>query len=320
MPKSVVIIPARNGGEKFRALLESLNNQTYQPDKRLVIDSLSEDDTALTARSNGCEVISVHPEEFKHGATRQWGVDLCPDYEWVIFLTQDAILAGEDSVKNLLDCLKDPQVGAAYGRQLPDPLAGPIAAHARIFNYPDQSVVKSMADAPLFGIKTAFFSNSFAAYKRPVLMAVGGFPSEAVFGEDTYVAGKMLLAGWKIAYCAAARVYHSHEYRLLQEFKRYFDIGVFHSREPWFIQSFGKIAGEGKRFFISEINYVRRHNFFLIGAVCLRTVVKLFGYHLGRRERYLPRFLKRKLNIESRVLAKGALSVKKIGDTYKPTK
>jgi hypothetical protein len=32
------------------------------------------------------------------------------------------------------------------------------------------------------------------------------------------VAGRMLLAGYKIAYAAEARVYHSHAYSLVQEF------------------------------------------------------------------------------------------------------
>ena len=79
----------------------------------------------------------------------------------------------------------------------------------------------------------AFISNSFAAYRVSVLKEVGGFPDDVIFGEDMFVATKMLKAGYKIAYAAGACVYHSHDYSLWQEMKRYFDMGVFHAREPW---------------------------------------------------------------------------------------
>ena len=85
------------------------------------------------------------------------------------------------------------------------------------------------------GIKAAFLSNSFAAYRRSALESVGGFPSDTIFGEDTFAAAKMLLNGWKIAYSAEATVYHSHNLTFIEEFRRYFDIGVFHSREKWFM-------------------------------------------------------------------------------------
>ncbi len=37
-------------------------------------------------------------------------------------------------------------------------------------------------------------------------MAVGGFPCDVIFGEDTVTAAKFLLAGWKIVYAAKAQV------------------------------------------------------------------------------------------------------------------
>lgn len=39
----------------------------------------------------------------------------------------------------------------------------------------------------------------------------------------------MVLAGWYNAYCAEAKVYHSHNYTILQEVRRYFDTGAFHA-------------------------------------------------------------------------------------------
>ncbi len=186
----------------------------------------------------------ISRSSFNHGRTRQLAADLCPEADIIIYMTQDAILASPDSVKNILTGFNDEKVGAVCGRQLPYPDASPIAAHARLFNYPAVSSVKSKDDIKRIGIKAAFLSNSFAAYRRTALMDVGGFPSNIIFGEDTYVAARMLLAGWKVAYAAEATCYHSHNYRIVEEFRRYFDIGIFHSQEKWFISLLGKAEGE----------------------------------------------------------------------------
>ena len=61
----------------------------------------------------------------------------------------------------------------------------------------------------------------------------------------------VILAKYKIAYVAGACVYHSHPHTWKQKFSRYFDIGVLHSRESWFLNEFGKTGGEGARFALS---------------------------------------------------------------------
>jgi rhamnosyltransferase len=110
--------------------------------------------------------------------------------------------------------------------------------------------------------------------------------------EDTLVATKMLLSGWKVAYCAEATCYHSHNYPPFKEFQRYFDIGVFHAREPWYLKALGGAEGEGKRFVRSELRYLLQHAPALIPAALLRSALKFLGYRLGRLEHYLPRWVK----------------------------
>ncbi len=150
------------------------------------------------------------------------------------------------------------------------------------------------------GFKSIFISNSFAAYRREALFAVGGFPSDVIFGEDTIVAAKLLLAGWKIAYVADAQVYHSHAYTSTQDFKRYFDIGVLHSRESWLLQEFGGTGGEGSRFVRSEWNYLWPQYWWLIPSALIRTALKLVGYRLGRIESKLSLRIKRRLSMHRR--------------------
>lgn len=301
LQKVVLIIPTLNGGETFQKLLDSLEIQKVDFYRRMVIDSGSSDDTVLLAENFGFEVVSIHPDKFNHGLTRQQGVEMVPEADLVVFLTQDAIFVDELAIRHLVKCFQDETVGAAYGRQLPHRGATPLEAYARLGNYPAESRVKSLADAGELGIKTAFISNSFSAYRCSVLQRVSGFPANTILSEDMYVAAKMILAGWKVAYSAEAKVYHSHNYSLVQEFKRYFDIGVFQSREAWIRESFGQAEGQGFRYVISELTHLWNHHYkFMIPAALVRTVVKYLGYKLGLAEKKIPVGLKRKLSMHSR--------------------
>jgi len=299
--KIVLIIPTLNGGDRFQQLLESVSLQIIPLHRKIVIDSGSSDDTVILAKKFGFEVVSIHRNEFNHGLTRQRGVDMVPEADLVVFLTQDTILVDVLSISRLVACLADESIGAAYGRQLPHKGAMPLEEYARLCNYPSKSRVKSLADAEDLGIKTAFISNSFAAYRCSALAKIGGFPGDTILGEDMYVAGKMILAGWSVAYCAEAQVYHSHGYSLVQECKRYFDTGVFHVREAWLQKSFGQAEGQGLRYVVSELRYLwqHHHRLLILGAL-VRTAVKYLGYRLGRAEAKIPLGIKRQLSMHSR--------------------
>lgn len=293
MTKVGLIVPTLNAGDLWKSWLKVVDKQTRKPDFLLLIDSSSSDDTEVLARVYGFDVRVIPKAEFNHGGTRQWGVDTLSAADIIVFLTQDALLATPDAIEKLLGAFENGQVGVAYGRQLPHRNAGPIASHARLFNYPAESQLRGLEDRARFGIKTVFLSNSFAAYRRNALMQVGGFPVDTIMNEDTYVAGKMLLAGWKIAYCADAQVFHSHDYRFSEEFKRYFDIGVFHTHAAWLQQTFGGASGEGLRFVLSEMRYLKKHAPRLIPSAALRTGLKWLGFKLGVLHMRLPRVVRR---------------------------
>jgi rhamnosyltransferase len=280
--------------EAIRAALEV---QTVHPDRFLVIDSSSEDATVDVFREAGAEIRTIERAEFNHGGTRQLGARILSDADVIVYLTQDAIPADVHALERLVACFKDDQVAAAFGRQIPHSGATPIEAHARYFNYPETSRLKSWDDREVLGIKTVFISNSFAAYRRTDLMEVGGFPEQLIMGEDTYVAARLLQKGKKVAYSAEAMVFHSHDYSLTAEFRRYFDTGVLHAREPWIRESFGGPGGEGWRFLKSEMGFVLQSNPLLLPSVFVRTALKLTGFRLGLQERRLPLWVKRRFSM-----------------------
>jgi len=257
-----------------------------------VIDSSSDIEPEVPKLSN-YRIVRIDRKNFNHGRTRQLGVDALEGSDIIVFMTQDALLAGIDAIGNIVLAFDNPRVSAAYGRQLPHKGATKIEAHARLYNYPDMSYVRSIDDAQYYGIKAAFISNSFSAYRRSDLIKVGGFPSNVILGEDTYVAAKMLLSGMNIAYCANAIVYHSHDYTLKEEFSRYFDIGVFHSREGWVVAKLGGVSGEGLKFVLSEFKYLTFRNPLLVTSSIIRNYLKYIGYKLGMHHNFLPLWLVR---------------------------
>lgn len=276
-----LILPTLNPGPTWPLWLASLRMQTCQPDIVLIVDSTSCDGQIDPTVLPGFQVHKIPRHTFNHGATRQWAFDkVSSRVDFVVYMTQDAILADENALGRLIASFADTSVGAAYGRQVPHPHAGHFAAHARLFNYKPESHMTLLSDRDRLGIKTAFLSNSFAAYRVADLMAVGGFPVTD-YGEDSHVAARLLTNHRAIAYVAEARVYHSHENTLMEEFHRYSKAGYFHARHPGLLEIFGKPFTEGRRFVISESRYLLKHAPYLLPMAILRNLLKLMGYRYG---------------------------------------
>ena len=289
MKKVSVIIPTLNAQDTIEKLLEYLSKQHVDI---LVIDSSSTDRTLEIVQEYEVEYMQIAQNEFDHGTTRTLGAKHSSDAEFLIFLTQDALPYDDNAIKNILFPFNDDKVGAVCGRQIPHLNEGIFGRHLREYNYPQESHVRSYEDREHYGIKTPFLSNSFAAYRRSALEEVGFFKENLIFGEDMYMAAKMLQKGYCVAYEASAVVYHSHTYSYMQELRRYFDMGVFHRQEACLLEDFGKAEGEGKKFVLSQIKFLLNNGkFYLIPSMGLRTFFKLLGYKLGKNYQKLPKLL-----------------------------
>lgn len=286
--KYFIAIPTYNGGYIWNDVVSCIRQ--YAPEKILVqvIDSSSKDDTASIAEKAGFVVKTIESTDFNHGGTRNLAVnEHAEENDIVIFLTQDAIpKAG--FIEKIISAFDDPLVACAWGRQLPHQDANPIARHARYFNYPENGHICSREDSGVMGLKTVFMSNSFSAYRIKIFQELGGFPSNTILCEDMYFTAKAVLSGYKVAYVADAVVHHSHNYLPQEEFRRYFDIGVFHADEPWIRKSFGGAGGEGKKFIFSELNYLMKNGKKYLPIAILNNAMKFLGYKLGQKYKLLP--------------------------------
>ena len=282
MYKVAIVIPTCNAGREFVRLLAEIAQQSLSIAYKLVIDSSSTDGTVDTARKYGWQVRCIPRAEFSHGGTRQMAVELLPkDIEIVVFLTQDVRLPDRYSLEKLVGSFVDCRVAAAYGRQLPHEGASIYAAVDREFNYPAVSRTKSMADSRELGIKTTFLSDSFAAYRVQDLLKIGGFPKINIC-EDMYVAGRLLLAGKRIAYVAEAIARHSHEPKLKDMWCRYREMGRFQKENPWIGESFGRASGEGRKLVRYQLGRVYQEKGIAgVLKILAFDIVKFTAYKLG---------------------------------------
>ena len=293
-----VIIPTYNASKYLSKLFKILRQQTVNINEIIIIDSSSTDNTVDIAKTYGAEIVIISKDEFDHGGTRTKAGKISKG-DILIYLTQDALPYDEHTIENIVKPFQnDEKIGAAFGRQLPYPDATPFAKHLRLFNYPDKSYLRSIEDKEKYGLKACFCSNSFAAYRRAALEEIEWFKDNLIFGEDACAGAKLLLAGYKIAYMAEAKVYHSHNYTIVQELKRYFDLGVFHKSEHWLLEEFGRAEGEGKKYLKSELSFLfGQHKLYLLPEFIIRNGMKFLGYKLGKNFDKLPTSLTRYLSM-----------------------
>ena len=283
-----VIIPTYRPGKEFRSLLMRLTKQSFGISRLIVMNT--EEEFWEKSWEEEFPVLEVHhltKEEFDHGGTRRAASKLS-DGDIMVFMTQDALPKDRSLIENLVRALSGEKVGAAYARQLPAPDCRFLERYTRSFNYPEEASVKTAADLPKLGIKTYFCSNTCAAYKKKVYEEMGGFLERAIFNEDMIMAGRMIQAGYGIAYAADARVIHSHNDSVAMQFHRNFDLGVSQADHPEIFDGVPS-EGEGIRLVKKTLGYVcRKGRFWLIPVLVVQSGAKYAGYLLGKNYRKLP--------------------------------
>jgi len=301
-----IIIPTYNASKHLPSLLNSFQSQTIKDYELIIIDSSSTDNTIEIADSFNARVIKIEKEKFDHGGTRTLAARQAKG-EILIYLSQDSSLFNNNSIEKIANPFDmDTNVAAVFGRQLPDKNASVFAEHLRLFNYSENSYISELSDKDKHGLRTIFFSNSFSAFRKSALEEIGFFKESLIFGEDTYAAAKLLLNNKKIAYESSAKVFHSHNYTIGEDFRRYFDMGVFHRNENWLLTEFGKAEGQGMKYVKSEFDFIKKKGkLYLLPEFVLRIFAKYFGYKFGRNFTLFPKTLNKKMSLNRMWWEKG---------------
>lgn len=274
-----VIIPTLNAGTMLDQLIASLSEQTVDC-HIIIVDSSSSDKTAAIAEKKKLKLLTISSSDFNHGKTRNLGLQ-GEESGIVIFLTQDACPVDRYCLENLVKPFKDSHIVASFGRQIPHTEASPLEKFTRKFNYPETPMVKGLEDLPKLGIKTFFFSNVCSAIKTKEFNELGCFPENIVMFEDLIFAAKAILKGYKIAYVPDAKVWHSHNFSLIQQFRRYRDAGVSLRNNSWIFEHTAANS-EGVKFLKQLVCYLsREHQYRWIPYAIAESIFKFSGFWLG---------------------------------------
>jgi rhamnosyltransferase len=298
MTETSILIPTKNGAKDLEACLAAIYSQKRTgPFEVIVIDSGSTDATLETARRYPVRIEQIPPQTFHHARTRNYAAGLAKG-EVLVFLSQDAIPASDTWLAAFLSDLKEPGVGAVYGRQLPKADSGLERRSAFAAMYGGARIVKMPMDGVGLGHKYYHFSNANSAIWRSVWNATR-FPDELKVFEDVGIAKRILDSGWSIVYEPAAAAYHSHDFPARILFKRYFDMGVVYTRLGiWNDRSRASLWQDGWGAFKGKLtlllNAERPEG---TGSSLVKDVGKYVAIQLGRHERLLPRAIKKKLSL-----------------------
>ncbi len=283
-----VIIPVYRPDQKLNRLLKALLAQTVPPSRILLVNTERElfDESCLEGTQR-VEVIHIKKSEFDHGGTRHMAA-MKLSGAFLLFMTQDAVPADRYLIERLRKMFESPGVCAAFARQLPAQDCNVIERYTRKFNYGPESRIKTAADLPELGIKTFFCSNVCAMYRRSAYEELGGFERHTIFNEDMIFAGKLIQAGKAVAYCADAKVIHSHNYSGLQQFHRNFDLGVSQAEHPEIFEGV-KSEDEGIKMVKQTAGYLLRTGKpHLVVKLVWQSGWKFLGYRFGKNYRRLP--------------------------------
>lgn len=222
-----VVIPTKNGGSLFARALEGLQQQRIWCNVELIIiDSGSTDGTLEAARDAGAKVIEIPPEDFNHGATRDYGISLAGS-EIVVLMVQDALPNDSNLLEFILQPFNDPEVVGVYARQIPQPdadlltkrnlnnwLTGRVESETRRIKSPNWYEALPPIEKYFF----CNFDNVCSAIRKSVWQTHKF--GQINFGEDIDWAERVLKSGFKIVYQPTAAVVHSHDRPVTYEYKR----------------------------------------------------------------------------------------------------
>lgn len=274
-----IIIPILNPPKDFFTKnLSMLKNQTIKADIILINsgDKIPED--------LNYQVINIDKKDFNHANTRNLALDFEADY--YLFMTQDALPFDEYLLESLCKGFVDSDTVVSYARQITYSNADIIEKFARNTNYPDISKLKSKDDLATLGIKTFFNSDSCSMYDAKYFKNIKGFKKDLNTNEDMEYAARAILNNKKIYYNATAKVYHSHNFNILEVWKRYNQIGIFFKENSWISQSVAlyiKTESSGVKQAKAELVFILKNRPFYLFKSVLFSFTKFIAFKLGYR-------------------------------------
>ena len=207
-----IIIRSFNEAWALRETLPALCAQDYKNWELIVIDSGSTDGSVDLIRAAAPRhFVQIRPEEYNPSRVMNHGMQLARS-ELAIFLNADATPQGPQWLRPLVAQLHDAKTAAVFGRQIPRPGCRAVYWHDydRCFGTKRDSANWDH-----------FFSMVSSGIRKDV-WSRRGFLETMQYSEDDEYTRWCRAQGYRVVYCPASVVMHSHNYTPTQAYKRSF--------------------------------------------------------------------------------------------------
>jgi len=248
---ATVVIPTKNPGGLFHEVLRGVCCQnTDWPFEVIVIDSGSQDGTVDWIKKNhpAVELIEIPPASFGHGRTRNLGIERAKG-AFVALITHDALPAHDTWLSLMVSpMIENEKIAGVFGRHLPYPQASPLVKRDITLHFDHLATWPNpigLFDADRYardqGYRQVlhFFSDNNSCLRKSVWEKIP-YP-DVNFAEDQIWAQKIIEAGYLKAFANDARVFHSHDYGVIELLRRSFD------ESTAFLRLFGYRLSSGKK-------------------------------------------------------------------------
>ena len=229
MPKVSIVMRSINDLSFIERTLTAVFNQNFKDFELINVDSGSTDGTyEIIKKYNPDKARQIRRDDYVPGRVLNNAVKACAG-EIIVFNNSDCIPMNSDWLGNLIKpLLEQPETVAAFGNQIPRPDATPLVIKDYRRAFGDGSVSASWDH---------FFSLATSAVRKCDIIQYP-FNENLKYSEDIEWSWRMKKTGRKIAYVSDAVVEHSHNYRLREVWKRFYNEGL----------ADGFIYGEGRNF------------------------------------------------------------------------
>lgn len=203
----------------------------------------STDNTENILKELNINYEKIQPTEFSHSLTREKAAKES-SADIIVFITQDIIIKDKLWLYYLTKDIEEGVCDETYSRQIAKDNG--IEKYTREINYPEQSKIITKNDVEKLGIKAFFSSDASSAIKREIFEKINYYDGKDLpTSEDMYITYKLIMNGYKVKYCADSVIYHSHDYGVKENYKKYYDIGKFFKQNSFLDEYNVNKAGGG---------------------------------------------------------------------------
>ena len=217
-----VIVPVHNGSKQIKACLAALAASSYPSFEIIVVDDCSTDDTVVTARRDGVNVLSL-PKQSGASAARNYGAQNAQG-DMLLFIDSDVVVRKE-TIELVVDVFQhNTDIAAVFGSYDDDPVEGNfISQYRNLFHH----FHHQQSDNEAF----TFWAGCGAVWKN-VFEEIGGFNHKR-YGkpsiEDIELGYRIHKNGYKILLDKNLQVKHLKRWKFLSMLRA----DIFQRSIPW---------------------------------------------------------------------------------------